>query len=61
MAGATGQRASKIVYRGDDDNEFFVIANPGMASKWRKDKSIPIVEVLQCEWQQFITAINESI
>ncbi|KAI7854691.1 ribosome maturation protein [Circinella umbellata] len=39
--------ASKITYRGDDNQEYFVIANKGMSSRWRKDKTIPLVDVVQ--------------
>ncbi|KAI9499302.1 ribosome maturation protein [Zychaea mexicana] len=39
--------STKITYRGENDQEFFVIANKGMASKWRKDKTIPLVDVVQ--------------
>ncbi|KAL1930322.1 hypothetical protein VTP01DRAFT_10484 [Rhizomucor pusillus] len=47
LSGSSGERATKIVYRGANDQEFFVIANPGMASKWRKDKTIPLIDVVQ--------------
>ncbi|KAI8977611.1 ribosome maturation protein [Mycotypha africana] len=40
-------QAVKVVYKGNDNNEYFVIANPGMVSKWKKDKSIPMVDVVQ--------------
>ncbi|KAI9278555.1 ribosome maturation protein [Phascolomyces articulosus] len=38
---------SKITYRGDDNQEYFVVANKGMAGRWRKDKTIPLVDVVQ--------------
>lgn len=50
LSGSSGERATKIVYRGANDQEFFVIANPGMASKWRKDKTIPLIDVVQCNY-----------
>jgi transcriptional antiterminator Rof (Rho-off) len=31
----------------NDRGEYFVIANEGMTQKWRKDKSIPAVDVVQ--------------
>ncbi|KAL7746433.1 hypothetical protein RI367_008186 [Sorochytrium milnesiophthora] len=37
-----------VVYSDKDNHqEFFVIANEGMTEKWRKDKSIPLVDVVQ--------------
>lgn len=41
--------ATKVVYKSDNDQEFFVFTNPGEVSKWRKDKSIPLVDVVQCK------------
>jgi len=38
--------AEKIRWKGDTET-FFVIAGAGMAEKWRKDKTIPIVDALQ--------------
>lgn len=38
---------SKVVLKGSDNTEFFVIANEGMVEKWRSDKSTPLVEVVQ--------------
>ncbi|KAI7907108.1 ribosome maturation protein [Cokeromyces recurvatus] len=40
-------QATKVVYKGNGNNEFFVIANPGMVSKWRHDKTIPLIDVVQ--------------
>ena len=40
--------ATKIVYKGPDQ-DFIVFANPGMVSRWRKDKTIPLVDVVQCK------------
>ncbi|CEP18612.1 hypothetical protein [Parasitella parasitica] len=40
-------KATKVVYKGADGTEFFVIANEGMVSKWKKDKTIPLVDVVQ--------------
>ncbi|KAI9313430.1 hypothetical protein BX666DRAFT_1864162 [Dichotomocladium elegans] len=39
--------ATKVVLRGANDQEFFVVANPGMTSKYRSDKTIPLVDVVQ--------------
>lgn len=39
--------ATKVVYKGNHDVEFFVIANEGMVSKWRNDKTIPLIDVVQ--------------
>ncbi|KAI9471906.1 MAG: ribosome maturation protein [Benjaminiella poitrasii] len=39
--------ATKVVFKGTDNNEFFVIANPGMISKWKSDKSTPLIDVVQ--------------
>lgn len=50
LSGSSSERATKIVYRGANDQEFYVIANPGMASKWRKDKTIPLIDVVQCKF-----------
>ncbi|KAI9018685.1 ribosome maturation protein [Phycomyces nitens] len=36
----------KIIFRHDND-EFFVVGVPGMAAKWRKDKTIPLIDVVQ--------------
>jgi hypothetical protein len=41
--------STKVVYKGNESNEFFVIANEGMVSSWKSDKTIPLVEVVQCE------------
>ena len=40
-------KATKIVYK-DNSQEFFVIANPGEAEVWRKDKTKPLIDVVQC-------------
>ena len=45
--GTSGQNATKIVYKADNGQEFFVIANPGMAAKWRKNKTTPLIDVVQ--------------
>lgn len=44
--------ATKVVYKSENDQEFFVFTNPGEVSKWRKDKSIPLVDVVQCKWEK---------
>ncbi|EIE80557.1 hypothetical protein G6F46_005964 [Rhizopus delemar] len=40
-------QATKVVYKSPDQTEFFVVANHGMRSKWKKDKSIPLIDVVQ--------------
>ena len=37
----------KIVYKGADNNEFFIIANSAEVAKYKTDKTIPLVEVVQ--------------
>ncbi|KAG2192884.1 ribosome maturation protein [Mucor mucedo] len=37
----------KVVYKGADNTEFFVIANAGMVSKYRSDKTTPLIDVVQ--------------
>jgi ribosome maturation protein Sdo1 len=39
-------KATKVIYK-SDETEFFVIANPGMVNKWRNDKTIPLIDVVQ--------------
>ncbi|RKP39732.1 ribosome maturation protein, partial [Dimargaris cristalligena] len=41
--------ATKIVYKDTHkgSEEFFVFAEPDMIKKWRKDKSIPLAQVLE--------------
>ncbi|KAI8092192.1 ribosome maturation protein [Gilbertella persicaria] len=39
--------AVKVVYKGADSNEFFVIANADMVTKWKSDKTVPLVDVVQ--------------
>ncbi|KAI8973847.1 ribosome maturation protein [Pilobolus umbonatus] len=36
----------KIVYKGND-TDFYIVADRDMVSKWKKDKSIPLVEVVE--------------
>ncbi|KAI9361445.1 ribosome maturation protein [Pilaira anomala] len=40
-------QTSKVVYKGADHTEFFVIANAGMVAKYRSDKTIPLIDVVQ--------------
>jgi ribosome maturation protein Sdo1 len=40
------EQATKVIYK-SGETEFFVIANPGMVCKWRKDKTIPLIDVVQ--------------
>ncbi|KAI8054862.1 ribosome maturation protein [Thamnidium elegans] len=40
-------QSTKVVYRGTDNTEFFVIANAGMVNKYRSDKSTPLIDVVQ--------------
>ncbi|KAL0086103.1 ribosome maturation protein [Phycomyces blakesleeanus] len=42
----TKSSSVKVIYKSDGD-EFFVVAVPGMTSKWRKDKTIPLIDVVQ--------------
>lgn len=37
----------KVVFKGEDNTEFFVIANADMVSKYRSDKSTPLIDVVQ--------------
>lgn len=37
----------KVVYRGSENVEFFVIANADMVAKYRADKTIPLIDVVQ--------------
>ncbi|KAF7725559.1 hypothetical protein EC973_009514 [Apophysomyces ossiformis] len=46
MSGSTGEKAVKVIYKTNND-EYFVVANPGMVCKWRKDKTIPLIDVVQ--------------
>ncbi|KAL1922096.1 uncharacterized protein VTP21DRAFT_10738 [Calcarisporiella thermophila] len=47
---SNSNQAVRIIYKDHDSGrEFFVYANPGMAEKYRKDKTIPLVEVLQSD------------
>ncbi|ORE08525.1 DUF1960-domain-containing protein [Rhizopus microsporus var. microsporus] len=41
------KNATKVVYKSPDDVEYFVIANTDMIDKYRKDKSIPLIDVVQ--------------
>lgn len=41
------RNTSKVVYKSPDDVEYFVIANTDMIDKYRKDKSIPLIDVVQ--------------
>ncbi|KAG1452485.1 hypothetical protein G6F56_007809 [Rhizopus delemar] len=47
-------QATKVVYN-SNDTEFFVIANPGLVSKWREDRSTPLIDVVQ-SFDVFITS-----
>jgi ribosome maturation protein Sdo1 len=38
-------KSSKSIH--DEQFDLIVFANPGMTEKWRKDKSIPLVDVIQ--------------
>lgn len=37
----------KLNYKAQNGEEYYVIAIPDMVEKWKKDKSIPIVDVVQ--------------
>ncbi|OBZ91087.1 SDO1-like protein C21C3.19 [Choanephora cucurbitarum] len=41
------EHAVKVVYKGTENTEFFVIANSEQVSKWKSDKSTPLVDVVQ--------------
>ncbi|KAL9559593.1 hypothetical protein PS6_000688 [Mucor atramentarius] len=43
----SSEQATKVVFKGDDNAEYFVIAQPGMVAKWKKDKTIPLIDVVQ--------------
>ncbi|CAO3642851.1 unnamed protein product [Mucor fragilis] len=43
----SSEQATKVVFKGDDNSDFFVIAQPGMVAKWKKDKTIPLIDVVQ--------------
>ncbi|KAI9497447.1 ribosome maturation protein [Zychaea mexicana] len=58
MHGTSGENAAKIVYKGENGQEFFIVANPGMAQKWRKDKTIPLIDVVQSF--DVLTTTNQS-
>ncbi|ORX52435.1 hypothetical protein DM01DRAFT_1408306 [Hesseltinella vesiculosa] len=38
---------TRMVYKGDSGDQFYVVVNESMVPKWRKDRSIPLVEVVQ--------------
>lgn len=40
------EQATKVIYR-SGETEFFIITNPGMVDKWRNDKTIPLINVVQ--------------
>ncbi|KAL0091210.1 ribosome maturation protein [Phycomyces blakesleeanus] len=46
MSGSTNENSAKIILKANDQ-EFFVIASPHMAAKWRNDKTIPLIDVVQ--------------
>ncbi|KAI9023724.1 ribosome maturation protein [Phycomyces nitens] len=46
MSGTTNENSAKLILKANDQ-EFFVISSPGMAAKWRKDQSIPLIDVVQ--------------
>ncbi|KAL1917604.1 uncharacterized protein VTP21DRAFT_3997 [Calcarisporiella thermophila] len=47
---SNSNQAIRVIYKDQDSGrEFFVFANPGMVEKYRRDKSIPLVEVLQSD------------
>ena len=43
-------QAIKVVYKSPDQTEFFVVANHDMRAKWKKDKSIPMIDVVQSKF-----------
>ncbi|KAG0168569.1 hypothetical protein DFQ28_002536 [Apophysomyces sp. BC1034] len=46
MSGTASDKAVKVIYKADNE-EYFVVANSGMVSKWREDKTIPLIDVVQ--------------
>lgn len=40
-------QTTKVVYKGSDGTEFFVIADSDMVSKYKKDKTVPLIDVVQ--------------
>ncbi|KAI8384555.1 ribosome maturation protein [Radiomyces spectabilis] len=47
MSGTATKNPCKLVYKSEDGSEYFVIANAGMAAQWKKDKTIPLIDVVQ--------------
>ncbi|ORY93457.1 ribosome maturation protein [Syncephalastrum racemosum] len=47
MSGTANEQACKLIWKSKNGQEFFVFANPGAAAKWKKDKSIPLIDVVQ--------------
>lgn len=35
-----------------DGQEYFIFADADYLEKWKQDKTIPIVEVVQCKWKR---------
>ncbi|CAJ0642133.1 15879_t:CDS:2 [Entrophospora sp. SA101] len=45
---AISQVDTKIIFKSNDSHEeFFVFGNPDLVLKWRKDQTIPLVDVVQ--------------
>jgi ribosome maturation protein Sdo1 len=42
-----GDVADRVIYKADNGEEFFVFANPFMVEKWRKDRTVPLTDVVQ--------------
>ncbi|KAI8344309.1 ribosome maturation protein [Chlamydoabsidia padenii] len=37
----------KLIHKSESGEEYYIIAIPDMVAKWKKDKTIPIVDVVQ--------------
>ncbi|KAI7865263.1 ribosome maturation protein [Spinellus fusiger] len=46
MSGTTNENSVKICSKANNQ-DFFVIAAPKMAEKWKNDKTVPLIDVVQ--------------
>ncbi|RKP04720.1 ribosome maturation protein [Thamnocephalis sphaerospora] len=44
---SSSNMGDRVVFKSEDGDEFFVFVDPGMVPKWRKDRTIPLVDVVQ--------------
>ncbi|CAI2187163.1 16187_t:CDS:2 [Funneliformis geosporum] len=60
---SVSQDDTRVIYKPKDSREeFFVFGNPDQVLKWRKDKSIPIAEVVQSfDVFEIVNGGNEGI